>query len=191
MRVTTHSMKKMVQESRRLAGVTTSHDGSSSDEYGSEGEGSKIAIDPDNKSETEELENQQVTHPRDPETFVPGETFRPNSPELMPQPQTTVFSVPAVEDTPMSSSPAMIGQQGAALQEQLMDSETNECEPEDNSTGRQTSGRVRKRTQVDGKCECDIEITPDEKEEGTTVMMYKVRGCETGCVRFVKCFRMF
>jgi hypothetical protein len=35
-------------------------------------------------------------------------------------------------------------------QVQLMDSETNERESEDNSTGRQTSGRVRKRTQVDG-----------------------------------------
>ena len=29
----------------------------------------------------------------------------------------------------------------------------------------------------------DIEITPEEKEEGTTVMMCKVRGCETGWVR--------
>ena len=91
-------------------------DGSSSDEYDSEGEGSEIAIDPDNESETEELENQQVTHRQDPETFVPGETFRPDSPELMPQPQMTVFSVPAVEDTPMSSLLTMIGQQGVALQ---------------------------------------------------------------------------
>ena len=33
-----------------------------------------------------------------------------------------------------------------------------------NNTGRRTSGRVRKRTQVDGRCECDTEIT---KEMGT------------------------
>ena len=70
------------------------NNGSSSDEYNSEGEGSEIAIDPNNESKTEELEDQQVTHPQDPETvFVPGETFRPDSPELMPQPQITVFSV--------------------------------------------------------------------------------------------------
>jgi hypothetical protein len=68
---------------------------------------------------------------------------------------------------------------------QLMDSETNERESEDNSTGRRTSGRVRKRTQVDGRCECDTEITAHEKEEGTRVMKCKARGCETGWVRVI------
>ena len=72
-------------------------------------------------------------------------------------------------------------------QVQLTVSETNEREPEDNSTGRRTSGRVRKRTQVDGRCECDTEIIADEKEEGTRVMSMrcKARGCETGWVRAI------
>ena len=67
----------------------------------------------------------------------------------------------------------------------LTDSETNERAPEDNSTGQRTSGRVRKRTQVDGRCECDVEITADEKEEGTRVMMCKAPGCKTGWVRVI------
>jgi len=67
----------------------------------------------------------------------------------------------------------------------LTDSETNERAPEDNSTGRRTSGRVRKRTQVDGRCECDVEIMADEKEEGTRVMMCKAPDCETGWVRVI------
>ena len=40
-----------------------------------------------------------------------------------------------------------------------------------------------KRTQVDGRCECDTEITNEEKEKGTQVMRCKARGCETGWVR--------
>ena len=43
---------------------------------------------------------------------------------------------------------------------------------------------LEKRTQVDGRRECDTEITAEEKEdsEGTQVSMRcKARGCETGC----------
>jgi len=95
------------------------------------------------------------------------------------------------------SLPMMIGQQGPALQADtmqiplgrsqvhLMDLETNEHAPEDNSTGQRTSGRVRKRTQVDGRCECDVQIMADEKEEGTRVMMCKAPGCETGWVHVI------
>jgi len=90
-------------------------------------------------------------------------------------------------DTPMSP-PTTIGQQGPALQADTMqiplgrsqvhltDSETNERAPEDNSTGRRTSGRVRKRTQVDGRCECDVEITADEEEELTVTVSHRMHG---------------
>ena len=55
-------------------------------------------------------------------------------------------------------------------QVQQTDSETNEREPEDTGQHWPTnSGRVRKRTHVDGMSECDTEITADEKEEGTRV----------------------
>ena len=121
-------------------------DGSSSDEHESEGEGNKMVIDSEDESETEEIENQHVMYLEDLGTFATQETFRPNVPELTPQPQLTPFSLPAVEDTPMSP-PMMIGQQGPALQADTMqiplgcsqvhltDSETNVCTPEDNSTG--------------------------------------------------------
>ena len=92
-------------------------------------------------------------------------------PELVSCPQTT----------PMPSPTAISnGQQGSANQQLT---ETNEYEPKDSNTGRRTSGRVRKRTQVDGRCECDTEITNEEKEMGTQVMRCKARGCETGWVR--------
>ena len=54
--------------------------------------------------------------------------------------------------------------------------------PKGTSDGR-TSKRVRKRTRVDGMCECDTEITSEEKEEGSQVMGCKTRGCEKGGVR--------
>lgn len=45
--------------------------------------------------------------------------------------------------------------------------ETNEHETEDWNTGRCTSGQVRKSNQVDERCECDTEVTTEEKDEGT------------------------
>jgi hypothetical protein len=68
------------------------------------------------------------------------------------------------------SSPAVIsnGQQESTIQQLT---EINEYEPEDSS--RRTSGRVRKRTQVDGRSECDTEITNEAKEKGTQVMRCK------------------
>ena len=71
------------------------------------------------------------------------------------------------------------GQQGSTIQQLT---ETNEYKPEDSNTGQQTSGRVQKRTQVNGRCECDTEITNEEKEKGTQVMRCKAPGCEMGWV---------
>ena len=34
----------------------------------------------------------------------------------------------------------------------------------------------------DGRCECDTEITNEEKEKGAQVMRCKARGCEIGCI---------
>lgn len=59
-------------------------------------------------------------------------------------------------------------------------------QPEDVGT-RRSSGRVRKRTEVDSRCECNTLITLEEKEIGTQVMECKARGCETGWVRVI-CF---
>ena len=59
-------------------------------------------------------------------------------------------------------------------------------QPEDVGT-RQSSGRVRKRTEVNSRCECNTLITLEEKEIGTQVMECKARGCETGWVRVI-CF---
>ena len=58
--------------------------------------------------------------------------------------------------------------------------------PKCNGT-RRSSGRVRKRTEVDSRCECNTLITLEEKEIGTQVMECKARGCETGWVRVI-CF---
>ena len=38
---------------------------------------------------------------------------------------------------------------------------------------------MRRRIQVDSRCECDTEITAQEKEVEDSVMMCKARGCET------------
>ena len=59
-------------------------------------------------------------------------------------------------------------------------------QPEDVGT-RRSSGHVRKRTEVDSRCECNTLITLEEKEIGTQVMECKARGCETGWVRVI-CF---
>ncbi|KDR76610.1 hypothetical protein GALMADRAFT_139524 [Galerina marginata CBS 339.88] len=53
-------------------------------------------------------------------------------------------------------------------------------EPEVGIGARRSSGRVRKRTEVDSQCECDTLITLEEKEAGVQVMECKARGCETG-----------
>ena len=42
---------------------------------------------------------------------------------------------------------------------------------------------MRRRIQVDSRCEYDTEITAQEKELGERVMMRKARGCETVWVR--------
>lgn len=47
--------------------------------------------DSDNEFETDVIENQHDTQLRDPETFAPRETFRSDSPELIPRPQPTPF----------------------------------------------------------------------------------------------------
>ena len=47
---------------------------------------------------------------------------------------------------------------------------------------RRSSGRVRKWTEIDSRCECDTLITAEEKEAGTRVMECKAPGCETGWV---------
>ena len=52
---------------------------------------------------------------------------------------------------------------------------------------RRSSGRIRKRTEIDSRCECDTLITAEEKEAGTRVMECKACGCETGWVRGI-CF---
>lgn len=54
---------------------------------------------------------------------------------------------------------------------------------------RRSSGRVRKRTEIDSRCECDTLITLEEKEAGTRVMECKARGCETGWVCGI-CFHL-
>jgi len=170
-------------------------DGSSSDEYNSEeedpvGDGSKMVVDSDGKSDSEGIENQHsVMHLQDSEISAPQETCMP---ELVPRPPTTPTLLSAVDGASMPP-PMMIGQQESTIQAENMQTrldyvpaeltETSEHEPEDSNTGRRTSGRVRKRTQVDGRCECDTEITAEEKEEGTQVMRCKARGCETGWVR--------
>ena len=56
-------------------------------------------------------------------------------------------------------------------------------QPEEDDGNRRSSGRMRKRIQVDSRCECDTEITAEEKEVGDSVMMCKARGCETVWVR--------
>jgi hypothetical protein len=122
--------------------------------------------------------------------------YVPHLQELIPRPQTTPSALSAAEDARMSSP--MIGQQESTIpaenmymqsehgEVELIGTETNEREPEESSNGRRTSGRVRKRTEVDGRCECDTEITAEEMEEGTRVMRCKARGCETGWVRGIQ-----
>jgi hypothetical protein len=80
------------------------------------------------------------TQVQDTEIFAPQETCEP---KLVPRPQTIPMHSPVVISN---------GQQES----------TNEYEPEDSNTGRRTSGRVRKRTQVDVRCECDTEIMNEE-----------------------------
>jgi hypothetical protein len=140
----------------------TDDDGSFSEEYNSEEtveDGSKMIVDSDSKSDSEEIENENcVPDLQDTEISALQETCEP---ELVSCPQTTPMPSPAVISN---------GQQESTIQQLT---ETNEYEPEDSNIGRRTSGRVWKRTQVDGKCECDTEITNEEKERGTQVMMCK------------------
>ena len=152
-------------------------DGSSSEEYYSEetvDDGSKMIVDSDGESDSEGIENASehcIPHLQDIEISAPKETCE----SKLVSPQTTPMPSPAVISN---------DQQESTIQ-QL--NENNEYEPEDNNAGRRTSGRVRKRTQVDGRCECDTEITNEEKEQGTQVMRCKARGCETGWVRTSSC----
>ena len=73
------------------------------------------------------------------------------------------------------------GQQRSTIQQLT---ETNEYKPasDDSNTGQWTSRQVRKRTQVNERCECDTEIMNEEKEKGTQVMRCKVPGCKMGWV---------
>jgi len=49
--------------------------------------------------------------------------------------------------------------------------------------GQRSSGHVWKRTEIDSQCECNMLITPEEKDNDTQVMECKSHGCETGWVR--------
>ena len=132
-----------------------------------------MIVDSDIESNSEVIENENyVPELQETEISALQETCEP---ELVSCPQTTSMLSPEVISN---------GQQESTVQQLT---ETNEYEPEDSNTGRRTSGRVRKRTQVDGRCECDTEITNEEKEKGTQVMKCKARGCETGWVR-ISCY---
>ena len=63
-----------------------------------------------------------------------------------------------------------------------MASLTPVIQPRENDSLR-SSGRVRRKIQVDSRCKCGTEITAEEKDVGECVMMCKARGCETIWVR--------
>jgi len=95
-RVTTHSMK-MAQQRGRITGVMTMDPPvMSTNPKGKEMRWSWLMMSLRQKK----IENQRVTHLRDPKTIAPRETFRPDSPELIPRRQPTPFSLPEVENTP-------------------------------------------------------------------------------------------
>ena len=99
------------------------------------------------------------------------------------------------EEGPVTVSPYLQEDESDAQPESVVHEELDGManlapviQPEENNSNRRSSKRMRRRIQVDSRCEYDAEITAEEEEVGDSVtMMCKARCCETVWVHEFTC----
>lgn len=131
--------------------------------------GSSMVVDSDSESENQLEDDEKATYCR-PLYIPPFPLPLAESCASTPEPSTET-EWPAASP-PEASASRFVHEELANLAPVI---QPKENEPEENDSNRRSSGRMRRKIQVDNRCKCDTEITAEEKEVGDSVMMCKAR----------------